>query len=298
MNLVRATLAVDVGASKIAGALIGESYEILHEISNSARTSLYGLADPDLFLTKKMIGDLLAIAKGRGITVEKGGACFAEYVTPKQQLNSKDQIAWSAQPKDDFAALTAFAWTIESDVRAMALSESRSTGLSDFLFVTVSSGISHALVINGKPWTGATGEAIGFGITQIDYSKESPTLEQFSSGMGIARRYQHVTQKDISSAETVFENYENDEKAREVVDSAAAVLGKSLAALVDFLDPAKIIIGGGLWLGSDLYRGLVTASYERSVTKRRKAPEIFSAISGKYSAVIGAAIAARVSTCL
>ena len=292
MSLVKATLAIDVGASKIAGALINADFKILHELSIPARQSLYGLADPDLALTKKMITELLEVAKSQGVEVNKGGACFAEYVTPDQLLNSRDQIAWSAQPKQDFTDLTGFSWVIESDVRAMALAEAKASSLKDFLFVTISSGISHALVINGKPWSGATGEAIGFGITQIDNSQESPILEQYSSGMGIARRYQQMESKDIESAENVFANYNGDKVAKEVIDSAAAVLGKSLAALVDYIDPAQIVIGGGLWLGSELYRNLVLASYEKNVTKRRKAPEVINSISGAKAAVIGAAIAA------
>jgi glucokinase len=292
MSSVKATIAIDVGASKIAGALINADFEILHELLIPARQSLYGLADPDLALTKKMITELLEVAKSQGIEVSKGGACFAEYVTPDQLLNSRDQIAWSAQPKQDFTNLTGFSWVIESDVRAMALAEAKASSLQDFLFVTISSGISHALVINGKPWSGATGEAIGFGITQIDNSQESPILEQYSSGMGIARRYQQVESKDIESAENVFANYNGDKVAKEVIDSAAAVLGKSLAAMVDYVDPAKIVIGGGLWLGSELYRNLVLESYEKNVSKRRKAPEVINSISGAKAAVIGAAIAA------
>lgn len=293
MSSSKAILAIDIGASKIAGALLSESYEILYLESVPARTALYGDADPDLAITKGLIKALLEIAKEKNLEVIKGGACFAEYVTPDQQLNSKDQIAWSVQPKDDFAALTRFGWTIESDVRAMALAESRAADIKDFLFVTVSSGISHALVIDGKPWAGATGEAIGFGITQIDNSQESPILEQFSSGLGIARRYQKATSTDVTSAETVFAQYEKDPIAKEIIDSAAAVLGKSLAAIVDFLDPAKIVIGGGLWLGSDLYRNLVLASYEKSVTQRRKAPKVINSVAGSNAAVIGAAIAAN-----
>lgn len=293
MNSTRATLAIDVGASKIAGALVGETFEILHHETVPARTALYGDADPDLAITKGLINTLLKVAKDKNLEVTKGGACFAEYVTPDHLLNSKDQIAWSVQPKEDFAELTGFAWAIESDVRAMALAEVRAANVKDFLFITVSSGISHALVMGGKPWAGATGEAIGFGITQIDNSQESPILEQFSSGLGITRRYQKATGTDITSAEIVFAQYEKDPIAKEIIGSAAAVLGKSLAAMVDFLDPARIVIGGGLWLGSDLYRNLVLASYEKNVTKRRKAPEVINSVAGSNAAVIGAAIAAN-----
>ena len=292
MNSAKATIAIDVGASKIAGALVSDNFEILHEISTPGRESLYGLADPDLSLTKGLIIQLMALAKSENIEVIKGSACFAEYVTPNQELNSRDQIAWNIQPKEDFAALTGFDWTIESDVRAMALAEARASRLSNFLFVTISSGISHSLVINGKPWAGATGEAIGFGITAIDNSKESPNLEQYSSGMGIARRYQSIVQQEVESAQSVFAKYSSDETAKQVIDSAAAVLGKSLAAMIDYLDPEKIVIGGGLWLGSELYRELVVKSYINSASKRRPAPEVKNARTGSNSAVIGAAIAA------
>lgn len=293
MNSTRATLAIDVGASKIAGALVSETFEILHHEMVPARMALYGDADPDLAITKGLINTLLRVAKDKNLEVTKGGACFAEYVTPDHLLNSNDQIAWSVQPKEDFAELTGFAWAIESDVRAMALAEARAANVKDFLFITVSSGISHALVIGGKPWAGATGEAIGFGITQIDNSQESPILEQFSSGLGIARRYQKATGTDVTSAEIVFAQYEKDPIAKEIIGSAAAVLGKSLAAMVDYLDPAKIVIGGGLWLGSDLYRKLVVASYEKNATKRRKAPKVIKSVAGSNAAVIGVAIAAN-----
>jgi glucokinase len=293
MNSAQATIAIDVGASKIAGALVSDSFEILHQETVPAREELYGDADPDLVLTKALIKSLLQVAKEKSLEVVKGGACFAEYVTPDQLLNSKDQIAWSVQPKRDFAELTGLSWTIESDVRAMALAEARASQIHDFLFITVSSGISHALVINGKPWAGATGEAIGFGINQIDNSQESPTLEQFSSGLGIARRYQKATNSDVTSAEIVFDQFEKDPIAREIIESAASVLGKSIASLVDFLDPAKIIIGGGLWLGSDRYRKLVLESYQKYATKRRKAPDVVNSLAGSNSAVIGAAIAAN-----
>ena len=292
MEIISAVLAIDVGASKIAGALFDSQMRLLHEISKSSRKDLFSKADPNLDITKSMIVELLEIAKQENISVVRGGACFAEYVTPDQNLNSKDQIEWIIQPKEDFAALTGFSWTIESDVRAMALAEADINQILDnFILITVSSGISHAFVIDGKPWAGATGEAIGFGVNQIDNSQESPTLEQFSSGLGIARRFQKQTESEIESAIDVFEIYENNLQAQKVVNSAADVLGKSIATLVDFLDPAEIIIGGGLWLGSALYRELVLESYERNVTKRRPAPEIKSSTSGKNAALIGAALA-------
>jgi hypothetical protein len=99
MSSTRATLAIDVGASKIAGALVGDAFEILHQDIAPARTALYGDADPELAITKALIKSLLQIASEKKIEVKKGGACFAEYVTPDQLLNSKDQIAWSIQPK-------------------------------------------------------------------------------------------------------------------------------------------------------------------------------------------------------
>ena len=63
MNSSRTTLAIDVGASKIAGALVSDKFEILHYETVPARTALYGDADPDLAITKALISSLLQIAK-------------------------------------------------------------------------------------------------------------------------------------------------------------------------------------------------------------------------------------------
>jgi len=63
--------------------------------------------------------------------------------------------------------------------------------------------------------------------------------------------------------------------------------------MIDYLDPEKIVIGGGLWLGSELYRKLVIASYADNASKRRPAPKILNARTGATAAVIGAAIAAN-----
>jgi glucokinase len=294
MTTKHVTVAIDVGASKIAGALIGEGFELLHEIVESARHNLDGTIDPELKQTKEVISKLLKIAENENYLVDSGGACFAEYVMPNQRLNSKDQIAWKIQPKDDFKSLTGFNWTIESDVRAMALAEIHLSSIDpNFLFITISSGISHALVISGEPWSGHTGEAIGFGIIQIDNSIESPTLEEYSSGLGIARRYQKVARAQIESAEIVFERFNEDPVAKEIIESAASVLGKAIASLVEILDPSQIVIGGGLWLGSHKYRELVMVSYLSNSSKRRPAPPIKNSVAGASAAVIGAAIAAN-----
>src|SRR5258708_23752082 len=94
---------------------------------------------------------------------------------------------------------------------AASLAEARmgaGRGQSAFLYVTVGTGISCALVIDGKPYPGAHGHAISFasGPTVAAVSTDGkPTfepLEARASGTGILRRAQApvLTESDSISA--------------------------------------------------------------------------------------------------
>jgi len=88
-----------------------------------------------------------------------------ELVGPAGEVRSAETVDWRGI---DLAA--AFAdiapARVESDVRAAALAESRhgaARDRPDFLYVSVGSGISHCLMVDGRPRLGVRGAAIGTG---------------------------------------------------------------------------------------------------------------------------------------
>jgi predicted NBD/HSP70 family sugar kinase len=123
------------------------------------------------------------------------------------------------------------------------------------------------------PRIGVRGCAIGTG---------APLVEQWSSGLALARRSGHASAEDALS----------DPAAAGIIEDAALRLGLALAALVNALDPGAVIVGGGLGL-HDGYRERVEAVLRAEVydPDARGLPVVPAGLRGD-APVIGAALAA------
>ena len=287
-----AVLAIDCGGTKISGAIVDSDFRILAHETVPSRDTVAGIADPQLFKTKALISSLIARADDLGITLIGAAAGFPEYVNLRGLLTTRENIDWPEQPKDDFARLTLSPWVIESDVRCAGVAEARfgsGKEFSDFVYITISSGISHTHFLNGKAVTGQDGEAIGFGVKKIDIAGTSIPLENYSSGLGIARRFGQISGEYAHNAQEIFNHDQSDASAREIIDTAADLLGTEIAKFAKSLPTKLIVIGGGLWLGSQKYRDLVTAAYVDASASMGFTSQIVNA-QVEHSGVIGAAI--------
>ncbi len=292
MNTTPAVIAIDIGGTKISGALVDPQLQILHQITIPSREGVIGVADPGLVRTHGVITDLLDLAKMHGIEVSQGAAGFPEYVTLDGSLTTRDNIDWQGQPKQEFAEISGFPWIIESDVRCAGTAEARigaGKDFSDFVYITVSSGISHTHFLGGSAQPGSDGSAIGFGVHELLLEGETRSLESYASGLGIARRYALVSGHDSAHAPEVFAQYDTDNDAHRIVKSAAEILGSEIAKFAWEMRTHYIVIGGGLWLGSDLYRSLVRNAFNRELQVRAHSAQIVEATVAD-SGVIGAAI--------
>ena len=283
-------MAVDVGATKIHGGILDENLKIIHEETIASRESLLGLADQGLRRTKNTIVNLTSLAAKTNINISSACIGFPEYVSNDGLIISRDTIDWQSQPKGDLIELTELDWIVESDVRCAAMGELsliENMSQSNFLYVLVSSGISHTLVINGRPWTGANGRAIGFGVTQIEHHGEFRSLESVASGLGIAREYERLSGVSVRGAIEVFQNFDSDLTSKIVIVNAAEAFSRGLLNLVEVIDPSRVIIGGGLWLGSQKYRKLVSELLPKAING------IMSVASLQNSGLVGAGVIAR-----
>jgi glucokinase len=135
-------------------------------------------------------------------------------------------------------------------VRAAALAEARfglGRGVAEFLFVVIGTGVSGVLVQDGRPYAGSRGAAlvIANGTTVLQCAhcgrRTDSIVEDIASGPGIAAAW------GSARAETVLRAAETgDARALAVIDHATRELGRVLALLVNSLDPAVLILGGGL----------------------------------------------------
>ena len=257
---------IDVGASKIAAAGVDVTTgEVLREVR--AATPGGGQAALDACVELSV-----QVAPGKADAVGIGLCEFVDLFGNPTSAYTVDWLALDVQG----AFGDSVPVRIESDVRAGALAEARfgaGRGFGSFVYVTVGSGVSHCLVVDGRPFPGARGNAIVTGAPPVEFS---------IGGLALARR------AGVASAEDVLA----DPAYAALVEGAAEELGSALATLVNALDPEALVLGGGLGL-VDAYRARVVAAARAGIEHQvtRKLPIVPAAL-GPRSGVVGAALAA------
>jgi glucokinase len=196
---------------------------------------------------------------------------------------------------------------LENDATAAALGEhvfGAGRGCRHMVYITVSTGIGGGLIIDGKLYRGASGNAGEIGHITID--PEGPPcgsghrgcVEAFASGAALAAQGEDliargaspllarlVEDESVVTGGTVARAAEQgDPEARRLVERAGYYLGIGLAAYVNMLNPEVIVIGGGLAKVGDLLLGPARAEMESRAFPESLAPlRLESAELGDYA---------------
>jgi glucokinase len=262
-------IGIDVGGTKIAAGVVDTDTGVLEarfERGTRPERSHPAVLDDCVALATRLAAGQAGMPIGIGV---------CELVDLAGRVRSAQTLDWrEVDVAGAFAPLGRA--VVESDVRAAALAEARfgaGQGVEEMLFVIVGTGISCCLVLGGRPYPGARGNAICFG---------APPLEDAASGLALAAA------GGRERAEEVFA----DQALTGVVQAAAHELGVGLAWLVNALDPGIVVIGGGLGL-VDGYRDLAIEAMRPLVfgDDTRDVPVVPAAL-GADAGVIGAAIVA------
>ncbi|MFE4255382.1 ROK family protein [Streptomyces sp. NPDC056910] len=289
----RVVVALDVGGTTLSGGLVAEDGAVLCAAERPAVRD--GARDPGLHGTMALARELTVRAQGMGAEVVGIGAGFPEYVSQVGTLTSRDVIGWDEQPAGLLAPLVpGRPVVVESDVRCGALAEARTgsgRGLGSFLYVSLGTGLSASFVQDGRVWAGQRGEALGLGTWPV-HGVLPPDLEGYASGSGIAARYSAVTGSAVAGARAVVARAEaGDAAAFDVLSTAGGALGTALAWAVALLDPAAIVLGGGLGTVGGLLDESMRTAYAAHA-RRRGRPPVRRAELGARSGLVGAALAA------
>lgn len=186
-----------------------------------------------------------------------------------------------------------------NDANACALAEWKfgaGKGTKNMVFLTFGTGMGAGIIINGKIYNGANGNAGEVGHMRLSahgpvgYGKEG-SFEGFASGGGIAmlaktaaieKLQQGKTcaycksydELDAVTAKTVADAaYSGDKTATEVYKTCARMLGMGLSFIVDMLNPEMIVIGSIYQRSSDLIE-----QYMDDVMRRECLPLSYSAV--------------------
>ena len=293
-------IGIDIGATKVLGGVVNvRTGAVLHSEEIAAQperepvtvlNEIVGLADR-----------MRTAAAGNALSVQGLGVGVAEIVDPSGNITTSDTFDWLDLPVAERFAEIASPVVVESDVRAAACAEARfgaGRNLGSFAYVTIGSGVSSCLMIDGKPLVGHTGCAIV--LSSATTHEHCPVcgeshefcLEDYASGLGMTRRYAEASGREINRTEEVFEAAAaGDGHATDTIESAARALGKNIAQLANLFDPAAIVLGGGLGLATGLYRDTLVASVRQQIWHEpvRTLPIVPAAL-GTSAGLIGAAL--------
>jgi predicted NBD/HSP70 family sugar kinase len=169
-------------------------------------------------------------------------------------------------------------------------------GVENLIYLRVGPGVGGGLILGGQLYRGDDGYAGQIGhITAVADGKPCPCgrrgcLSTLASSWAVAGELEHIHGPELSAARIVSLADGGDREARTALHEAGTHTGRVLAALVNTLNPARIILGGELGARSeDLLAGAREALATNIQPVASKTLSIVHAELGDRSEVLGAA---------
>lgn len=286
-------LAIDVGGTKISAALVDRRGEM-----TSLRTiPTGGFGEESLRRASQLAAEVAAAALTSGLPIAGTGIGVPELVEDGR-ITSAAVVAWrDAGVEKAFGDYRPI--RVEADIRAAALAEARLGGVDNSpvsVYVNLGTGISHCLLIEGRPFEGQHGRALLSGSTRftvLDTQRNQLLgccVEDVASGRGISERYLGMTGETVSASEVFERSSTGDRAARMVVDQGIELLGRMVANLVDILDPGVVIVGGGLVNVAGLLDRIGDVARRSVWSDRARETPIRPGVCGPHGGVIGAGL--------
>jgi fructokinase len=257
-------LGVDLGGTKIEIAALADDGSFLHR---------QRIATPqgDYAATVRAIGALVAATErllGQPGSVGIG-IPGAESLVDGRIKNANSTCLIGQPLRHDLQTLLDRPVRLANDANCFALSEAvdgAGRGADSVFGVILGTGVGGGIVLDGRILVGAN--AIGGewghnpllpddGATpQACYCGRHGCVESWLSGPALAADHQRHTGQQLTVPEIVAAADSGDAASEASLQRYEARLGKALAAVVNLLDPAVIVLGGGLSQIERLYRHL------------------------------------------
>jgi glucokinase len=151
---------------------------------------------------------------------------------------------------------------IDNDGNAAAIGEwttGAARGADYVVMLTLGTGVGGGLILDGRPYRGATGGGAELGHIVLDY--DGPPcgcggrghLESLASGKAASRMAQELYGRDADAHELVRRAESGESEAVEAMAQIGRFLGAGLATFVNIFEPELIVIGGGFGEASELF---------------------------------------------
>jgi fructokinase len=291
-------IGVDLGGTKI---------EIIALDDNGAPVLRRRVPTPvgDYSGTIRAIADLVRSAQSQiGVLASVGIATPGALSPQTGLLRNSNSVVLNGKPLDrDIANALGQSVRLENDANCLAISEAidgAGAGCRVVFGAILGTGVGGGIVVEGRILTGLNRIGGEWGHNPLPWTTESERpghrcycgksgcIETFLSGAGLAREYFSLSQKEFPAEQIGAAEQSGEPDAVRSLAMYKDRLARSLAALINVLDPDVIVLGGGISNTETLYIGLpdLIARYAFSDGIRTK---VVRAAHGDSSGVRGAA---------
>jgi glucokinase len=310
------TLGVDVGGTKVLGAVVDESGALLAQARrDTPADDVSGMLAQVIEVITELVDahevDAIGIGAAGWIDAKRSTVLFAP------------NLAWRNEPlRDEVARHVRVPVVVENDANVAAWAEFQFGAAADahdsMVMFTVGTGIGGGLVMGGELVRGANGVAGELGHVLVVPNGHPcgcgrlGCIEQYASGKALVRFAQALAADAPTSAAALLKlaggeptaitgpmvtaaAKAGDPAAGEAFSQIGYWLGQVLADLVQVLDPQVLVIGGGVVDAGDLLMGPARKAYVEALAQRSRLPfaELRPALLGNTAGVVGAADLAR-----
>jgi glucokinase len=307
-------IGIDIGGTKIAGALVSENGEIIAE---DRQPTPAGEPAEIVELVAAMIGRLQA-----GHEVVAAGVAAAGFVDAAQStVYYAPNINWRNEPLQRYISeRVSLPITIDNDANAAGWAEFRFGAgrlVSDMTMLTIGTGVGGAIVTQGRLFRGGFGAGAELGHLRVVPDGlpcgcgARGCIEQYGSGRALLRMANGIAdaggiglalaEARAASGEldgTIVGRLiaEGDPGAVNALQELGRWLGQACASLAAVLDPQVFVFGGGVSVAGDLLLDPIRESFLQHLPARGYHPEPAFVIAELVNdaGVVGAADLARI----
>jgi len=249
-------IGIDVGGTNTSGGLASQDGTLIAKIRH--QTDRTGGAAAGLELISEIISELMERASRDGVKVRQIGVGFGGPVDFERGvvLLSHHVAGWEGIPlRDELERRFQTPVVVDNDANAGTLGEWRfgaGRGFNDLLYINIGTGIGGGIISSGRLLRGAHNLAGEIGHTIV--VRDGPLctcgkrgcLESCACGDAIARRGSEALGRHVSGKDVFALALDQDPAAQRVLSEVIEDLAHGIGTAVSLLNPAAVIIGGGL----------------------------------------------------
>jgi fructokinase len=292
------SIGIDLGGSKIEAAALDGSGSIIFRKRRPT-------PEQDYVATLEAIVELVGAAEAALGAPAPVGIGIPGAISPATGLVKNANSTWlNGRAFDrDIAERLGREVRVANDANCFAVSEAAdgaAAGLSPVFGVILGTGVGGGIAIEGRVLTGADAIAGEWGHTPLpspaDDERPGPAcwcgrrgcLETWVSGPALARDHEGATGRRWDAARIAAAAAAGDTSADAALARYEDRLARGLSVVIDILDPAAIVLGGGLSNLRRLYR-TIPPLLQPLIFSDRLAAKLLAPMHGDSSGVRGAA---------